>query len=126
MKTDWVKMVKEFHDHIGLPVSKHKCLDLSFKTHKRIEYLIEELEEYQKAYKNIDHKEVADALGDLVYFAIGTALCHGIDLRTVMEEIHKSNMTKTPNPNSHKLCDKGPDFKKPDMAKAIHEGDVHG
>lgn len=41
-----------------------------------------------------DHVEVADALADIVYVAYGTALTYGIDLDAVLQEVHRSNMSK--------------------------------
>lgn len=38
--------------------------------------------------------EYADALGDIVYVAIGRAVQAGIDLQAVLEEISRSNMSK--------------------------------
>ena len=38
--------------------------------------------------------EYADALGDIVYVAIGRAVQAGIDLQAVLEEISASNMSK--------------------------------
>jgi len=86
--------------------------------------MMEEVEEYEEAFYNEDPNEMADALADLIWFAIGTALFHGLDLRPVMDEVHKSNMSKSPNPKSWKNCDKGPNFKKPNIAKALHDGDL--
>lgn len=37
---------------------------------------------------------IADALADLVYVINGAALCYGIDLDEVFEEVHRSNMAK--------------------------------
>ena len=38
--------------------------------------------------------EYADALGDIIYVAIGRAVQAGIDLQAVLEEIGRSNMSK--------------------------------
>jgi predicted HAD superfamily Cof-like phosphohydrolase len=86
--------------------------------------MFEEVEEYQEAFYKEDLPEMGDALADLIWFAIGAALLHGIDLRPVMDEVHKSNMTKSPDPNDYKNCIKGPDFKKPDLKVAFAKGQV--
>lgn len=52
----------------------------------------EELNELSLAYYNI--VGIADALGDLLYVVIGTAVTYGIDLEPIFQEIHRSNMTK--------------------------------
>ena len=37
---------------------------------------------------------IADALADIVYVIYGTALTYGIDLDSVLREVHRSNMSK--------------------------------
>lgn len=58
--------------------------------------LKEELDELYAAMATDDLVEVADALGDIIYFATGQALLQGIDIDNVLAEIHRSNMTKKP------------------------------
>lgn len=41
-----------------------------------------------------DIPKVADAIGDLLYVALGTAVSWGINIEPVFDEIHRSNMTK--------------------------------
>ena len=52
----------------------------------------------QEAGDNVAAREAlvdyADALGDIVYVAIGRAVQAGIDLQAVLEEISRSNMSK--------------------------------
>lgn len=43
-----------------------------------------------------DMVETADGLCDLIYVALGAAVEFGIDLAPLWEEVHRSNMTKTP------------------------------
>jgi len=124
LSKDWVDDVIEFHDYICYPVRTKPTTENSPKSRTRSEYMMEEVEEYAEAMYDRDIVEMADGLADLIYFAIGTALYHGIDLRTVMDEVHKSNMTKTPDSQNYKNCVKGPDFKKPNIVKALREGKV--
>jgi predicted HAD superfamily Cof-like phosphohydrolase len=56
--------------------------------------VMEELGETIAAASQNDIVEVADGLGDLVYFIYGMAAKAGIDLDPIVEEIHRSNMTK--------------------------------
>lgn len=59
--------------------------------------ILEELNEYHKACREEDLVEIADAIGDMLYLVIGTAYRHGLDaeeLGKVMDEIHRSNMSK--------------------------------
>lgn len=59
---------------------------------------------------------VADALADLLYVVIGSALQWGIPLERVLAEVHRSNMTKTAG---DKRADgkilKGPGYSPPDL-----------
>ena len=58
--------------------------------------LHEEAREAQRALVNGDLPLTLDALGDLIYTAIGIAWLHGVDLSPYMEEIHMANMEKAP------------------------------
>ena len=59
---------------------------------------IDAMTDAQKAGDNVAAREAlveyADALGDIVYVAIGRAVQAGIDLQDVLEEISASNMSK--------------------------------
>lgn len=52
------------------------------------------LEELNELIDAKDLVQVADALGDLLYVVYGTAVCFGIDMEPIFNEIHRSNMTK--------------------------------
>lgn len=60
----------------------------------RLDLIREEWEELQDAYRDDDFIEVVDALADLIYVIYGFANGIGIDLDKVLEEVHRSNMTK--------------------------------
>ena len=59
---------------------------------------IDAMTDAQKAGDNVAAREAlveyADALGDIIYVAIGRAVQAGIDLQDVLEEIGASNMSK--------------------------------
>ena len=56
--------------------------------------------------------ELADAIGDLMYVVIGTAIAYGIDMEPIFNEIHRSNMTKfiDGHKNHHGKWIKGPSY----------------
>jgi predicted HAD superfamily Cof-like phosphohydrolase len=58
--------------------------------------MAEENVEYLEACAAEDVTEIADAIGDMLYILIGTALEHGMQdyLERVFSEIHRSNMSK--------------------------------
>ncbi len=78
--------------------------------------------------RGVGHKrngrDVADALGDLVYVIYGMALEMGYDLREVIQEIHGSNMTKLgedgkPIYREDGKVLKGPNYMKPNIPAAL-------
>ena len=69
-----------------------EALDLA---HDTMQFLFEEMDELRTAMRNHDIIEIADALGDIIYFAAHQALKYGIPIDDVVSEIHRSNMSKT-------------------------------
>lgn len=103
--------VKEFMEAFGHPVmDKPTPIDDSAWLDMRLALIHEELCELYEAcgyetaelqaavpvrqMNKFDVVAVADALGDLEYVVNGMALGSGINLPKVVEEIHRSNMTK--------------------------------
>ena len=87
--------VLEFHQRFGLPIGTTPSLNVGITTHRlRHSLIAEELSEFLEACTRDDLVGVADALGDLAYVVYGAAVTYGIDLDTVVAEIHRSNMTK--------------------------------
>ena len=56
--------------------------------------LEEEFNEYLKAEAENDFVEIADALADIVYIAVGTAVAYGILFDAIFSEVRASNMSK--------------------------------
>ena len=90
----------------------------------RMALLIEEVGELAGALKRGSTTELADALGDLMYVVVGTAVTYGIPIREVFEEIHRSNMTKKPRDpeNDPRMRQKGRDYEPPRLMVAIEAG----
>lgn len=107
--------VGTFHKQFDLPVSDGHTRPLKPSvTLFRLRFLIEELAEYAAAsgfpyltralrhvsaeafceHDPVDLPEVADALVDLVYVALGTAHYHGIPWQAVWDEVQRANMQK--------------------------------
>ncbi len=118
-------------------VGSHKNPNVSVDTALKVELIREEFEELKVALEGKDKHgnalsteqqliAVADALGDLTYVVTGAAVAWGIDLDSVVREIHKSNMTKASGPrreDGKRL--KGPDYKPPNIATALSLHDNH-
>ena len=90
----------------------------------RISLIKEELEELQKAVKDNDILEVADALTDILYVAYGAGHAFGIDLDKCFNEVQESNMSKLgpdgkPIYNESGKVMKGPNYFKPDLSKFL-------
>lgn len=60
----------------------------------RYNRLVSEMDEFVQAFEKGDHTGQLDALVDLVYVAIGTAIAHGWDFDRAWSRVHKANMTK--------------------------------
>lgn len=79
---------------------------------QRLQLIIEEVAELVKALYDFDEIETADAITDLRYVVDGTAVTYGMPLDRLVDEVHRSNMTKTPG--AHKPA-KGSEFVEPDI-----------
>jgi predicted HAD superfamily Cof-like phosphohydrolase len=87
--------VAEFHAVFRLPVRRTPGADIGSElAGLRISLLQEETGEFTAAAEEGDLIGVADALADVVWVAYGTALTYGIDLDSVLREVHRSNMSK--------------------------------
>jgi len=92
--------ILEFYKKFNLDIPKKPCLLSKELQDFRISFMQEELQEYINASNIKDMEGCFDALIDLVYVAIGTAVFHGFPFDKGWEEVHKCNMKKirTKNP----------------------------
>ena len=88
----------------------------------RLDFIKEELNETFDAYFNKNDVEVLDGLIDILVVTLGTLDAFKCDTYKAWENIHSSNMSKTPGvnltrPNNFSLPDmvKGKNFKKPEI-----------
>lgn len=89
------QQVDEFHRTFGITRQVSPGIPLDYADRElRVDLIAEELSELEDADYAGDIVGVADALGDLLYVVLGTAVTYGIDLEPIFEEIHRSNMTK--------------------------------
>lgn len=86
--------VRAFREACDLPIATtvgfppRECVELQQRL------LLEEYLEWLQAVSERDMVEVADALADMVYIIVGTALEFGIPLDRVWDEVQRSNMAK--------------------------------
>lgn len=109
------QMVKDFHEKFGLAVNYKPTVPEMQTRMLRLRLIMEEITELAMAFdieiQNVNSfgfdasvspysrdmssiVEATDAIGDLLYVVIGTAVSMGIDIDKVFEEIHRSNMSK--------------------------------
>ncbi len=122
------EQVETFMLRVGEPTPEKPELGDMNEGVRRHDFIQEELGEYKEALEAGDLVAIADALGDLLYVVLGTGVHHGIDLAPIFAEIHRSNMTKTPEAaktvREHvtgecKRVVKGPGYEKPRLAELL-------
>lgn len=98
------RMVRDFHEKAGALINEiPSALDAS-NARLRVDLIREELQELyialgapytsDKLIHDPDLIQIADAIGDLLYVVLGTAVSCGLDAEAIFTEIHQSNMTK--------------------------------
>ena len=87
-------MLREFHVAYGLPNNIMVRRPTQSQSKLRQDLLVEEMIEYLQAEREHKIVDIADALADIVYIAIGTAVAYGIPFDEVFKEVHRSNMSK--------------------------------
>ena len=112
--------VEQFHERYGFRIGAAPELIPVEESAMRLALMREELDEYQRAVDNGDLTEIGDALADLAYTVLGTAVSHGIKLAPLFDEVHRSNLTKHPaDPSRPSKPVKGPDFEPPRIAELL-------
>lgn len=100
--------VREFQDAIGHPNRDAPSVDVP-EAELRATLVEEEAAEFAAAVRAGDLVETADAIADLLVVTYGAALCFGIPIDAVFEEVHRTNMAKADGP----LRDDGKRLKPP-------------
>lgn len=90
MNNDFEK-VKEFHKAFECPVSETPVMLTLDRAKMRAGFMQEEIEEFIEA-ENI--YEQADAMIDLIYFALGTLVEMGVKPEKLFDIVHEANMSK--------------------------------
>lgn len=85
------RKVKEFHESFSHPVSESPILLKKERVSKRYSWMLEEIDEFSEA---IDIQEQADAMIDLIYFALGTLVEMGVKPKELFGIVHEANMSK--------------------------------
>jgi predicted HAD superfamily Cof-like phosphohydrolase len=90
MNRQWEE-VKEFHEKFNHPVSETPVYLSRDRVNKRYDWMKEEIDEFADAP---DIYEQADAMIDLIYFALGTLVEMGIKPDKLFNIVQNANMSK--------------------------------
>lgn len=111
-----------FHEKMNQTIGDPRSPDVTQDVEFRLRLINEELEELTTALAATDVVKTADGLADLVYVLVGCAVTWGIDLASVFDEVHRSNMTKEPgNASSGGKAIKGPNFSPADVEGVLKD-----
>lgn len=92
--------VEAFHLKFGIPAATTPSLLDPRTAGYRTSFMLEELTEFSQSHGRGDLAEAADALVDLVYVAVGTAVLMGLPWDALWEEVQRANMSKERGPTS--------------------------
>lgn len=90
MNRAWEK-VYQFHQAFSVPYQDRPTFLPPDRVKKRAEWMIEEIKEFQ-ASQTVTAQ--ADAMIDLMYFAMGTLVEMGVRPERLFEIVHQANMSK--------------------------------
>ena len=108
--------VRDFHNAMGIPAPDFPS-SLGPRHYLRARLIDEECKEFEEAAEKGDTLEMIDALCDIIYVALGSAVEMGVDLAPFWTEVQKANMAKAGGPvrEDGKIM-KPPGWKPPDHA----------
>jgi predicted HAD superfamily Cof-like phosphohydrolase len=89
----WQAMVHQFQDKMGLTIGDEPAIR-DAELRKRL--VLEEAQEFVDAVDAGDLVEAVDALADIIYVVLGSAVTFGVDMAPIMAIVHAANMTKDP------------------------------
>lgn len=124
--------VRRFHEKFNLLVNEAPRHLTQRKLNERVECMREELDEFIEACSEQDLAAQADALVDLVYFALGTAVMMGLPWQELWDDVQRANMAKVRgiSHRGHKVdCVKPPGWVPPQthalLKTAGYDSEVH-
>jgi predicted HAD superfamily Cof-like phosphohydrolase len=118
--------VTDFHEAFGLPVGDKAAPAFDVEQAAlRLRLLKEEVDELELAqYGKRPVVDATDAYADIIYLAIGGLVQMGVEVGPVLEEVHRSNMSKLgldgrPIYRADGKVVKGPNYEPPDIAGVL-------
>jgi predicted HAD superfamily Cof-like phosphohydrolase len=88
------EMVADFHKAFGHPLKETPTSMDMDRAKKRYGWMLEEIDEFLEAVSNEDVVEQADAMIDVMYFALGTLVEMGVKPERLFEIVQEANMSK--------------------------------
>jgi len=85
------EQVKDFHKAFECLISETPVLLSENEVKRRVEFMREEIQEFIDSDTICDQ---ADAMIDLIYFALGTLVEMGVKPKEIFDIVHNANMTK--------------------------------
>lgn len=129
MNNDWVYDIASMHEHYGF----HQAIEglnkdqLKQLLEFRLNFITEENNELNLAYKNGDAEEIVDALIDIIVVSIGTLDLFVVDSVKAWNAVHFANMSKKVGIKESRPNPLGlPDLVKPEGWQAPSHKDNHG
>ncbi len=107
MNKEW-ELVKKFHEKFGHPISDSPSFMKKERALKRFNWMLEEINEFIEADNIYDQ---ADAMIDLIYFALGTMVEIGIKPKQIFNIVHQANMNKLFSDNKPHYSSEGKTIK---------------
>jgi len=129
MSKDWVKDIEKMHDKFGVwdAVETMSADTLRKYLQFRINFIQEECDELQEAFKTNNAEEIVDALIDICVVAIGTLDAFNVDAKSAWDEVHTANISKVVGVKESRPNPLGlPDLVKPEGWKAPSHIGNHG
>lgn len=90
MNKEWL-MVKKFQQKFGHPVAERPLFMERERAKKRYNWMLEEINEFLEADEIV---EQADAMIDVIYFALGTLVEMGVEPDKLFKIVQDANMSK--------------------------------
>jgi predicted HAD superfamily Cof-like phosphohydrolase len=117
--TNFEKVYK-FHDAYKIAINEGMDRDLIILRMKLINEELNELRD-ELYVSSPDKRKVAKELADLLYVIYGAGVAFGIDMDSVFEAVHQSNMSKLDDKGQPVYREdgkvlKGPNYKAPDLS----------
>jgi predicted HAD superfamily Cof-like phosphohydrolase len=118
----WIWDVLSFHEKFEIRSAKDTPhWPTTAEMDRRWRLLDEELKEMRLAYAQRDLVEFTDAILDVIYVLIGTAIKMSIDLTPLWSMVHSTNMAKEKSPIPGHKAVKPPGWVGPDIAGGLRE-----